>query len=80
MNAPESIELVQPVRTQTHEFRDSESKQPEVNPPQDAVLIEDVPPDGGYGWICTACVFMLNAHSWGINSVSLLSSETGSTN
>jgi hypothetical protein len=29
----------------------------------------DVPPDGGYGWICVACVFWINAHTWGINSV-----------
>lgn len=32
---------------------------------------EDVPPDGGYGWVCVACVFLINAHTWGINSVSL---------
>lgn len=31
---------------------------------------EDVPPDGGYGWVCTACNFFINAHTWGINSVS----------
>ena len=29
----------------------------------------DVPPNGGYGWICVACVFLINAHTWGINSV-----------
>jgi len=28
----------------------------------------DVPPDGGYGWVCVAAVFMINAHTWGINS------------
>jgi hypothetical protein len=32
--------------------------------------VEDVPPDGGYGWVCTACNFFINAHTWGINSVS----------
>jgi hypothetical protein len=31
----------------------------------------DVPPDGGYGWVCVACVFWINAHTWGINSVCL---------
>lgn len=31
---------------------------------------EDVPPDGGYGWVCTLCVFLINAHTWGVNSVS----------
>lgn len=31
---------------------------------------EDVPPDGGYGWVVVACVFWINAHTWGVNSVS----------
>ncbi len=31
--------------------------------------IDDECPDGGYGWVCVACVFMINAHTWGINSV-----------
>ncbi|KAK3934256.1 major facilitator superfamily domain-containing protein [Diplogelasinospora grovesii] len=30
--------------------------------------IEDIPPDGGYGWICTVCVFMINANTWGVNA------------
>src|ERR1700761_6594949 len=21
-----------------------------------------------YGWVCTACVFFINAHTWGLNS------------
>lgn len=25
--------------------------------------------DGGYGWVCVVCVFLINAHTWGINSV-----------
>ncbi|TVY80782.1 putative transporter MCH2 [Lachnellula suecica] len=29
---------------------------------------EDVPPNGGYGWICVICIFWVNAHTWGINS------------
>lgn len=29
---------------------------------------EDVPPDGGYGWVCTICVFLINANTWGVNS------------
>lgn len=28
----------------------------------------DEPPDGGYGWVCVACTFAINAHTWGINS------------
>ncbi|KAF2869703.1 major facilitator superfamily domain-containing protein [Massariosphaeria phaeospora] len=30
--------------------------------------VEDVPPDGGYGWVCVGCVFVINAHTWGMNS------------
>lgn len=26
-------------------------------------------PEGGYGWVCVAASFLLNAHTWGINSV-----------
>ena len=25
-------------------------------------------PDGGYGWVCVGCTFIINAHTWGINS------------
>ncbi|KAF8252306.1 MFS general substrate transporter [Wilcoxina mikolae CBS 423.85] len=28
----------------------------------------DIPPDGGYGWVCVACGFMINACTWGVNS------------
>lgn len=27
------------------------------------------PPDGGYGWVCVACVFVVCACTWGLNSV-----------
>jgi hypothetical protein len=45
-------------------------------PPNDTVaeknaVDESQPPDGGYGWVCTACVAAVNGHTWGINSVSL---------
>jgi hypothetical protein len=39
--------------------------------PQQDIKQADVPPDGGYGWVCVACVFLINAHTWGVNSVSL---------
>ena len=29
---------------------------------------QDEPPNGGYGWVCVACVALINAHTWGINS------------
>jgi len=28
----------------------------------------DVPPNGGYGWVCLSAVACINAHTWGINS------------
>ena len=36
----------------------------------------DVPPDGGYGWICVACVFLINTHTWGVNSVCIPSQQS----
>ena len=29
----------------------------------------DVPPDGGYGWVCVVSSALINAHTWGVNSV-----------
>ncbi len=37
-------------------------------PPNDKQV--DRPPDGGYGWVYVGCVFLINAHTWGVNSVS----------
>lgn len=34
-------------------------------------VVTDVPPNGGYGWVCVACCFLINAHTWGLNSVRL---------
>jgi hypothetical protein len=33
-------------------------------------LGEDVPPDGGYGWVCVAACFTINCFTWGAVSVS----------
>jgi hypothetical protein len=52
-----------------------ESAQETAHPDQSSPLegvnivsVEDIPPDGGYGWVCTACVFLINAHTWVCNS------------
>ncbi|RFU29296.1 hypothetical protein B7463_g7023, partial [Scytalidium lignicola] len=37
-------------------------------PAGETIAPEDTPPDGGYGWVCVACVFWNNAHHWGITS------------
>ncbi|KAH7044523.1 putative MFS transporter [Macrophomina phaseolina] len=40
--------------------------------PQEGVhvaLTEDVPPNGGYGWVCTVCTFLINANTWGVASI-----------
>jgi hypothetical protein len=56
------VELVEAQRIHTNESATTE-------PPEDAVPAEDIPPNGGYGWVCTGCVFLMNAHSWGLNAV-----------
>lgn len=30
----------------------------------------DPPPDGGYGWVCVASVFINNGFTWGVSAVS----------
>ena len=51
---------------------DSE-KNEEIDGPRHTLEVDtkpvDVPPDGGYGWVCVGCCFIMNAHTWGVNSV-----------
>ena len=42
----------------------------EAEEPANAAFRQDVPLDGGYGWVCTLSVFLINANTWGVNSVS----------
>ena len=37
----------------------------------------DDPPDGGYGWVCCIATFWINAHTWGVNSVSTIAPYRG---
>ena len=45
-----------------------QSHVPDHEPPAEKTTKIYEPPDGGYGWICVACSFFINAHTWGINS------------
>lgn len=54
---PESIPRAQP--------QDNEGPcEPDPTPNGSDISIEV-----GYGWVCVAGTFLLNAHTWGINSV-----------
>lgn len=36
--------------------------------PEEAATVQDVPPDGGYGWVCMICALVINANTWGVNN------------
>jgi hypothetical protein len=42
----------------------------ERDAPSHAREREDVPPNGGFGWVCVVCLHLINGHTWGLNSVS----------
>ena len=72
LNLNASIQLNEPHSANGHRVKAYSEKT--VIPPdveQADVVKEkvDAPPNGGYGWVCVACVFWINAHTWGINSV-----------
>lgn len=78
MNDNEPIEVIRSHHDDNFSLHshqnDHEPPRTHIEPPVDAdeKYNRDVPPDGGYGWVCVACVFWINAHTWGINSVSKL--------
>ncbi|GME52123.1 Major facilitator superfamily [Neofusicoccum parvum] len=41
-----------------------------IEEPSDDEIMQDasVAPDGGYGWVCVFCVFLVNACTWGVVS------------
>lgn len=43
------------------------SEVPETAPEESEKV--DVPPNGGIAWLYVGCVFLINGHTWGINSV-----------
>ncbi|KAJ6084028.1 hypothetical protein N7486_010828 [Penicillium sp. IBT 16267x] len=71
-NAP--VDVIQPHQddqdsvTSSKHAADNPQSSFTPQPDPDEKYKHDVPPDGGYGWVCVACVFWINAHTWGINS------------
>ena len=39
-------------------------------PSTDSDSTAEPPPDGGYGWVCVASVFIINGFTWGVTAVS----------
>ena len=65
----DGIELRQKIIRQ--DTQRSELSDDEAIIPQNVNNIEsfaDVPPNGGYGWVCTFCAFMITVHTWGVSS------------
>ena len=49
----------------------SDEKQTDTLSSGDSNEVEEPPPDGGYGWVCVASVFIVNGFTWGVNAVRL---------
>ncbi|KAK2760834.1 hypothetical protein FQN54_002073 [Arachnomyces sp. PD_36] len=47
---------------------DDQPPQPREEGECEKIPASSVPPDGGYGWVCVACIATINGHTWGINS------------
>ncbi|KAJ5090834.1 MFS general substrate transporter [Penicillium argentinense] len=65
-----SIELYQPRNNHDRRIFEAETPDPERNYTQapDAAAFDEIPPNGGYGWVCTLCSFLIIVHTWGINA------------
>ncbi|KIW31286.1 uncharacterized protein PV07_02946 [Cladophialophora immunda] len=66
------IDVAEPRSTpqEIHPRHDNESEKTVdiEESPSTLPKLDDSPPDGGYGWVCVACNFFINGHTWGINS------------
>ena len=61
-NTPQSM----PETSPTHQPPQASKSNKTTSPPDTHPV--DVPPNGGYGWICVAAVATINGHTWGLNS------------
>ena len=48
---------------------------PSLNPSDSAATIHEVPPSTRYGWVVVCGVFIINAHTWGLNAVRAYTSQ-----
>ncbi len=64
--------LLDPKTEEEEVSRGLSTTTPTSLPPLADSVETDIPTNGGYGWVCVACVFGINAHTWGIISVGAL--------
>lgn len=63
------VDLERTTSQRNDPFRTPNSEQYEDNVATNhADAFDDIPPNGGYGWVCTFCAFMITVHTWGVNS------------
>lgn len=64
----EKDELATPDEAISQESKDLASNEEKQDQPQQNESTAPLPPpDGGYGWVCTACCATINAHTWGMS-------------
>lgn len=67
-NTPEALELRVSRTSRREDVEPGLTDVPEEEM-TNVANIEPVPPNGGYGWVCVLAVFLINAHTWGVNAV-----------
>ncbi|KAF5532620.1 MCH2 (monocarboxylate permease) [Fusarium mexicanum] len=62
----EAGDVITPAQEVQQQISSQEKDNGDMFPPRTDV--PPPPPNGGYGWVCCACVATINAHTWGLNS------------